>query len=314
MKAFAFALVAVLAFAAGVGAEEEEFTPEFGALEGAELSHFMTRNFDAYKLPVGRFTRDEQPVKVIEGRIREFVYRAEGETSTLEAVRNYQRRFTELGYRTLFECAGDECGGFDFRFNAYLVDPPAMRFDLADFRYLAVEDEARERHASVIASRQGGRLYVQIIAVEGETAPERMTAAGEAPPPRVKPGQARLFALARRLTEDGHAPLDGVAFEAGSAKLTDASAPVLTQAAELLRARPDLRFLVVGHTDDQGPLDVNLELSRKRAEAVAAKLASAEGVTAAQLIPYGVGFLSPRASNATEAGRALNRRVELVLE
>ncbi|QIE57152.1 OmpA family protein [Pikeienuella piscinae] len=314
MRALAFALVAVLTFAAAAGAAEEEFTPEFGALEGAELSHFLTRNFDAYKLPVGQFTRDEQPVNVIEGRIREFVYRAEDETSTLEAVRNYQRRFTELGYRTLFECAGDECGGFDFRFNAYLVEPPAMRFDLADFRYLAVEDEARERHASVIASRQGGRLFVQIIAVEGETAPERMTAAGEAPPPRVKPGQARLFALARRLTEQGHAPLDGVAFEAGSAKLTDDSAPVLTQAAELLRARPDLRFFVVGHTDNQGGFDGNLSLSRARAETVATRLAAEEGVQPGQLVPKGVGYLAPRASNATPEGRAENRRVELVLE
>ncbi len=307
-------MAAALCLAGGAGAQEEDLAPEFGALEGAELSHGLTRSFDAYKLPVGRFTRDAQPVLEIEGSVREYVYRLDGETSTLEAVRNYQRRFEELGYGVLFECGGDECGGFDFRFNVYLVEPPAMRFDLADFRYLAVSDETDERHATVIASRQGGRLFVQIIAVEGETAPERMTAAAEAPPPRAKPGRARLFALARRLTEDGHAPLDGIEFEAGSARLTAASGPWLEQAAALLRGRPDLRFLVVGHTDAQGGLQTNLDLSLARAKAVAAKIVEAGGVSSEQLIPHGVAFLAPRASNRTEEGRALNRRVELVLE
>lgn len=306
--AAAFSLAGVPAFA-----QDEDFTPEFGALEGAELTHVLTRNFDSYKLPTGRFTRQAQPVLTIEGSVREFVYRLDGDMSTLEVLRNYQRRFGELGYRTLFECAGDECGGFDFRFNTYLVDPPAMRFDLADFRLLSVADEAQGRRASVIASRQGGRLYVQIVAIEGEAAPERMTSLDDAPPPQTKPGQARLYALARRLTEEGHAPLDGIEFEAGSARLTEASGPWLEQAAELLKARPDLRFLVVGHTDDQGDLQLNIELSLARAKAVAGRIAEAEGVSPAQLLAHGVGFLAPRASNETEEGRALNRRVELVL-
>ncbi|MFV0475711.1 MAG: OmpA family protein [Pikeienuella sp.] len=313
MKRLALGLAALVFSVAGARGEEQEFTPEFGALEGAELTHTLSRSFDAYKLPTGRFTREAQPAQVIEGAVREFVYRLEGETSTLEAVRNYQRRFAELGYQTLFECAGEECGGFDFRFNTYLVEPPAMRFDLADFRFLAVEDAAKGRGASVIASRQGGRLFVQIVAVEGESAPEKMTAAGEAPPPAAKPGLARLYALVRRLTEDGHAALDDVAFEAGSARLTAASEPVLAQVAEVLRERPDLKFLVIGHTDNQGGYEQNMALSRQRAESVAARLAAAEGVAPAQVTPHGVGYLSPRASNATAEGRAANRRVELVL-
>lgn len=310
-------LALALAFIAGAGAalaEEQDFTPEFGALEGAELSHFLTRNFDDYALPVGRYTRDKKPSRLIEGAIREFVYRLEGEASTLEAIRNYEHRFAELGYETVFVCEGDECGGFDFRFAAYLVEPPAMRFDLADFRYLGVETPDGERHASVIASRQGGRLFVQIIAIEGDVAPQRMTEIGPAPPPRAKPGVARLFTLARLLTEEGRAPLDGIAFEAGSAKLTIESDEPLEQVAALLRGRPDLRFLVVGHTDNQGGLDPNLALSKARAESVAARIASADGVSAGQLEPHGVAFLAPRASNATEAGRALNRRVELVMQ
>ena len=305
----ALSLIASAAFA-----EEEDFAPEFGALEGATLTHFLTRNFDAYDLPVGKFTRDAKPVEKLEGSVREFAYSLEAETSTLEAIRNYQRSFDSLGYATNFECAGEDCGGFDFRFGTYLVEPPAMRFDLADFRFLSVSDDEAGRHAAVLASRQGGKLFVQVISVEGEAAPNAMVDVADAPQPQAKPTRARLFALARRLTESGHAPLEGIEFAAGSSELIGTSDAALKQAATLLRGRPDLRFLVVGHTDNQGSLEANIKLSLARAEAVAARLATEDGVEAEQLIPKGIGFLSPRASNATDEGRALNRRVELVLQ
>ncbi|MEM7547485.1 MAG: OmpA family protein [Pseudomonadota bacterium] len=306
--------LAAMSVGGAATAQEEELTPEFGKLEGASLTHFLLRNFDSYKLPAGQFTRDQKPVLDLEGRVRELVYVVEGETSTLEAIRNYQRRFEELNYETVFQCAGDECGGFDFRFNIYLVEPPKMRFDLADFRYLAVSDNVTGRHASILASRQGGKLFVQVVSIEGDAAPESMTAATDAPAPRTKPGEARLFALARLLTEQGHAPLEGIAFEPGSATLIGTSGDALAQAARLLQGRPDLKFLVVGHTDNQGDLEVNMNLSRARAEAVADKLAESPGVERSQLLPHGIGFLSPRASNATEEGRSANRRVELVLQ
>lgn len=319
MKALLAALLvaaaaAFVAAAPGAHAEEEDFTPEFGALDGAELTHFLVRNFDAYALPTGKFTRDEQPTQELEGLVREFVYRLDGPISTTEAIRNYQRRLEEIGYETAFECAGDDCGGFDFRFGAYLVEPPAMRFDLSDFRYLAAADDAAGRHVSVLATRQGGKLFVQVISIEGESAPQSMTDLADAPKPRTKPTEARLYALARRLTEDGHAPLEGISFEAGSARLTVESGVALEQAAQLLRGRPDLKFLVVGHTDNQGGYDANLALSRARAEAVAAAISAVDGVEASQLTPHGVSFLAPRAPNSTDGGRALNRRVELVIQ
>lgn len=305
--------LALILLAGALRAEEQEFTPDFGALEGATLTHSLARSFDAYNLPIGQFSRDNKPVLPLEGAVRELAYRLDDETSTLEAIRNYEARLTELGYEILFECAENACGGFDFRFGVFLVEPPAMRFDLADFRYLAATNPEENRHAAIIASRQGGKLFVQVVAVEAEAAPISMTEVDNAPRPGVKPQGARLFALARRLTENGHAPLDGVAFEPGSARLTVESGKALEQAAQLLRGRPDLKFLVVGHTDNAGPMDANLKLSRARAEAVADALAALEGVERAQLEAHGVGYLAPRANNADPEGRARNRRVELVL-
>jgi OOP family OmpA-OmpF porin len=71
---------------------------------------------------------------------------------------------------------------------------------------------------------------------------------------------------------------------------------------------------VVGHTDSVGKIDYNMQLSNARAEAVVKTLITKYGVSQNRLDSYGVGPLAPVASNETEEGRALNRRVELVKE
>jgi outer membrane protein OmpA-like peptidoglycan-associated protein len=70
--------------------------------------------------------------------------------------------------------------------------------------------------------------------------------------------------------------------------------------------------IVVGHTDYVGGYDYNMDLSKRRARAVMDALVNEFGIAAARLKSDGVGYLAPAASNLSEAGRALNRRVELV--
>lgn len=69
---------------------------------------------------------------------------------------------------------------------------------------------------------------------------------------------------------------------------------------------------MVGHADAVGPLDANIGLSRRRAEAVVKELTTRQGIATARLRSDGVGPLVPLASNDTDAGRATNRRVDLV--
>ncbi|HSC61436.1 MAG TPA: OmpA family protein, partial [Rhizomicrobium sp.] len=82
--------------------------------------------------------------------------------------------------------------------------------------------------------------------------------------------------------------------------------------AKLLKGQPKLSVYIVGHTDSQGGYDYNMNLSRGRAQSVAADLVSRYGIDKARLKTAGVGFLAPLGSNQTEDGRALNRRTELV--
>jgi outer membrane protein OmpA-like peptidoglycan-associated protein len=119
-------------------------------------------------------------------------------------------------------------------------------------------------------------------------------------------------ALAAGLDADGQVVLDGLYFATASAELLPASDAAIAEAAALLRARPDLRLDVVGHTDDRGGEALNLTLSRRRAQAVADALVQAHGIASERLGVRGAGASQPVADNASEAGRALNRRVELV--
>ena len=104
--------------------------------------------------------------------------------------------------------------------------------------------------------------------------------------------------------------LRGVAFETGRSALTQDSYGILDQIAERLVERPDVRIEVAGHTDNTGSRSLNMRLSLERAQAVKAYLAR-RGVEPSRMVAEGYGPDQPIATNATAAGRAQNRRVEL---
>lgn len=85
--------------------------------------------------------------------------------------------------------------------------------------------------------------------------------------------------------------------------------PVLDQIIGLLRQHPELKLVIEAHTDDIGGHRYNMELSQQRALAVMEHLIENE-VLPERLVPIGHGKNQPIASNKTEEGRALNRRVE----
>lgn len=105
--------------------------------------------------------------------------------------------------------------------------------------------------------------------------------------------------------------LDGSAFASGRSSLTPGARASLQRLAKALPSRGTVR--IVGYTDSQGDDAANLALSKQRADAVKASLQSA-GVPASRLGASGKGEADPVADNTTAAGRARNRRVEIVVE
>jgi len=104
-----------------------------------------------------------------------------------------------------------------------------------------------------------------------------------------------------------------VSFDFDSAAIKPAFRPTLEKLASVLAKYDRNRVTVVGHTDSVGSELYNESLSLRRAEAVKQELAL-RGVAPAAMTALGKGESEPRASNATEAGRQLNRRVEIFVQ
>ncbi len=102
----------------------------------------------------------------------------------------------------------------------------------------------------------------------------------------------------------------GLLFKINSSILSDAAKTSLEKASGVFVKYPDTNILIEGHTDDTGPNDFNMELSKKRAYAVSEFLQS-KGVAAGRMDIKWYGPNQPKYPNTSDENRALNRRVEL---
>lgn len=103
------------------------------------------------------------------------------------------------------------------------------------------------------------------------------------------------------------------AFEFDSSTIKPGFYGTMNTISDIVNKYGKTHLSIVGHTDSTGPASYNQQLSLRRAGAVEQYLRN-EGVIPQRLSVYGMGEEEPRASNATEAGRRLNRRVEIIIE
>jgi len=168
----------------------------------------------------------------------------------------------------------------------------------------------------ISASKQmpGGPMYVQVAVVGGGEEGRVRQFIQIIEPTRMDTGKVTVDtrAIQDGLQRDGKIALYGVTFDTNKAVIREQSTEQLEQMAQALKAKPQQKVFIVGHTDDQGEFEANMSLSQKRAQAVAEALSSKYGIAASRLTARGVANLAPVASNASEEGRAKNRRVELV--
>ncbi|HEY0612646.1 MAG TPA: OmpA family protein, partial [Chitinophaga sp.] len=115
-----------------------------------------------------------------------------------------------------------------------------------------------------------------------------------------------------KLITEGKFVTHGILFEVNSDKVQAASYGTLQDIANVLKENASVRVKIIGHTDADGETQPNLDLSKRRAEAVKASLAQSFGIDAARLETDGKGETQPIDNNNTPAGKANNRRVEFV--
>jgi OOP family OmpA-OmpF porin len=123
---------------------------------------------------------------------------------------------------------------------------------------------------------------------------------------------ADASSMANSIKETGKVAIYGIYFDTGKSVLKPESQATLQEIDKLLKADPALKLYVVGHTDNSGAFDANIKLSMDRATSVVNALVSQYSVNAGRIKACGDGPTSPVATNDTEEGKALNRRVELV--
>jgi outer membrane protein OmpA-like peptidoglycan-associated protein len=122
--------------------------------------------------------------------------------------------------------------------------------------------------------------------------------------------QEKAADLERAIAEKGSVAIYGIHFDTAKATLRPDSTPALEAILAVMNKKPDSRWIVAGHTDNQGAAGPNQKLSEERAASVVAWL-TGHGIAASRLAPNGYGLTQPVADNSTASGRALNRRVEI---
>ena len=274
--------------------------PGVGRFAGSVVTGYQVKDFDAVRLQAAAF-KDDKPTdsRRLEGRVTRIAYRTRPGPSILEVSRNFETQLAKAGFETLLACDTDACGGIPFTEAIDVLPVPQMWVDGFNYHYFAGRkvDAGRETYASVIVSQNNQDITAQLTIAELGAIQNKMVNAAE---------------MAKGLGEAGHIALYGIYFDTDKAVLKPESRPTLEQIAKLLTSQPQLSVFIVGHTDNQGAHEYNLDLSKRRAEAIAAELVKNFRIAQPRLRTAGLGFLAPVGTNATEAGRALNRRVELV--
>jgi OOP family OmpA-OmpF porin len=249
-------------------------TPFFSGMPNYAIYEADDKEFDAFKFFTGK------GCVTVEGRKYHRAYGPkEGaqRASSLQISRNYSNAIKAMGGAILFDGEADN--------------------DCA---------ENTAYHMTVGRVLKGGNeLWVEIVPWNDGDNYSINLVVKEAMKQDVTAG-----ALFEALNRDGHVALY-INFDTGKAVVRPDSQAVIDQVGEMLTANPSLTLGVEGHTDNVGSAAANKLLSENRAKAVVAALV-AKGIAAARLTSVGWGQDKPVADNATEQGRARNRRVELV--
>jgi outer membrane protein OmpA-like peptidoglycan-associated protein len=126
-------------------------------------------------------------------------------------------------------------------------------------------------------------------------------------------GEALPYPYAMELTYCGSLRTYELAFPTGSDRLAGTDWPILAAVADVLKQNPTFKIEVAGHTDSTGDAKANQALSEKRAAAVKQAMVEKYGADGARISSKGWGADQPLQDNKTPDGRAMNRRVEIVL-
>jgi OOP family OmpA-OmpF porin len=295
--------------------------PGMKRYEGSEIIGYHAPAFEEYLVPLSPPT-DMYPPKYTksiraEGQLSRYTYLAPAGRTGTELLRNYRLEFQRLGLDIVYEKRLEDRGWFGPTYNKIAEEDgigQILAYNEAAERMLVGKSKqtppsyfvvfVTEYKDGVISNRLEGKIakgqaLAEIVAITPDVMEKKMTF-------------VNADEMKQGLRDAGKVALYGVFFDTDQDVVKPESQPTLQEIATLLKGDPALKLHVVGHTDSQGKADYNVDLSRRRAAGVVRELTAKFGLAPDRLDSFGCGVYSPAASNATEEGRAKNRRVELV--
>ncbi|WP_245460243.1 OmpA family protein [Mesorhizobium sp. M1B.F.Ca.ET.045.04.1.1] len=295
--------------------------PLVGRYEGAEIVGYAVSEYDEANLVEGPFsptsTNGGTGFKTVEGRSALIYYALPQGHSTLEVLRNYEEGLKAKGFSEVFTCATKNGSCFEsgqpeggYLLGQAVGDPLSLPKLSDDYVHNWFQEGGRYLLARL--ERPEGAVYAAVYL--GESGSGNVAVVRVVETKAMETGKVRVVTakeIGSALSDVGKIPVYGIWFDFDKDIIKPESKPTLDQIAQLLTSEPDLKLNIVGHTDNQGGADYNLDLSRRRAASVVAALVSQYGIAADRLASDGAGMTQPVASNDTEEGRAKNRRVEL---
>jgi outer membrane protein OmpA-like peptidoglycan-associated protein len=313
----------LLALTSGAHAQDVEGSkdhPIITRYPGSTIEWYVVDNHRPFRFPVGPVTgyRQIDDWADTEGLVTRIYYELNNSGRTFsEVFRNYRDALAAADFDILAEgvhegSGGNDVGGRSWQGVFFAENPFGQP---GPVNAMVSGSASSGGRGTVIATRDRatGTAYVAVSVYQfRDTTISTLIDIVEAAAAETGLVTVNAQAIGAGITENGRVVLDGVFFEYDEATLTPSSRDALEQIAIYLRANQDKRFYVVGHTDAQGTFAYNENLSRARARAVVQALIDDFGIGSDRLEPYGVGPLVPVFSNASDAGRERNRRVELV--
>jgi outer membrane protein OmpA-like peptidoglycan-associated protein len=298
--------------------------PALPRIPGSNIVAYERNDAGEITIPLERIVFDLQTQKFnnfktisASGRLTRFLYALSAKSTTQEAAQYYKDSLHRANGEILFSGAQDGLDNGNDRFvnqvyygrvpdriynllllnreNAYVAGK--FNWNGSDVYVQVYTFANREGHRTSLVKKDRVGALVETIEVGPAHAPTALVTSEQ---------------MASEINRTGRIALYGLYFDTNRTEIKPESRPTLEQIADLLKREPNLKILVVGHTDNVGDFESNRNLSQRRAESVVNALVTGFGIPPDRLIPFGVSYASPVASNATPEGRSENRRVELV--
>ncbi len=278
--------------------------PLISRYPGASIDHYKQTDYDEFNFPISVPKTKSEPFDMLKvtGDITQITYKIKN-VSTLKIYRNYTAALTKEGFETIFSCEKEQCTENQKKLQElgdHIAENRVYNYYRAP-RYQVMKSAQGDQTiyvATFIGSYQS-EVWVQLAVVRTEPLQKNLV-------------EVNADNVIEQLKQKGKAAIYGIYFEYDKAEIKTESAAALEAIANVLKKEKNLTLYVVGHTDDTGKADYNLQLSKRRAAAVVEVLVTQYKISKSRLIPQGVGPYSPAATNRNDLGRQLNRRVELV--